>query len=191
MPLMHYANDKGGICIKAIGGIVAIARWAQRRKRRRAASGTPATRAIASGGEGRITRPCATDEQLVGAGQGACNLPSQMRGVRCGASCRRAAGREASDRGAHRQRAGEDTTADSGAGHERERTRNMSAMSVTLEASKVSGWLNADAACRDSNGGMRCGAWGGATVVQAAFRALQGSTADWGLWESEERTANM
>ena len=29
----------------------------------------------------------------------------------------------------------------------------MPAMSVTLEVSKLSGWLNADADCRDSNGG--------------------------------------
>ena len=32
-----------------------------------------------------------------------------------------------------------------GAGHGEERTKNMSLMSVTLEVSKLSGWLNADA----------------------------------------------
>eukprot|EP00964_Phaeocystis_antarctica_P128448 scaffold92250_cov61-Phaeocystis_antarctica.AAC.1 len=64
-----------------------------------------------------------------------------------------------------------------GAGHGEERTWNILVMSVTLEVSKLSGWLNADARCRDSNGGMRVrGAWsaGGrrrATAVQAAFRA--------------------
>ena len=36
-----------------------------------------------------------------------------------------------------------------------ERTPNMEFMFVTLEVSKLSGWLNADAACRGSNGGMR------------------------------------
>ena len=64
-----------------------------------------------------------------------------------------------------------------GAGHGEERTRNMPyipvtldvsrfsgwlnadaewsmyCISVTLEVSKLSGWLNADAPCRESNGG--------------------------------------
>ena len=40
-----------------------------------------------------------------------------------------------------------------GAGHGEERTVNMLSMSVTLEVSKLSGWLNADAYCRESNGG--------------------------------------
>ena len=40
-----------------------------------------------------------------------------------------------------------------------ERTRNMLPMFVTLEVSKLSGWLNAYAFCRESKGGhMRCGA---------------------------------
>eukprot|EP00964_Phaeocystis_antarctica_P061667 scaffold36871_cov49-Phaeocystis_antarctica.AAC.2 len=57
---------------------------------------TPA-RAIASGGEGRGARPRATDEQLVGVGQGVCALPSRREGIRCGRRC----GREAAgDRGA-------------------------------------------------------------------------------------------
>ena len=38
-----------------------------------------------------------------------------------------------------------------GAGHGRERTANMYCMSMTLEVSKLSGWLNADAPCRESN----------------------------------------
>ena len=37
--------------------------------------------------------------------------------------------------------------------HEGERTRNMVVKSVTLDMSKLSGWLNADAYCRESNGG--------------------------------------
>ena len=53
----------------------------------------------------------------------------------------------------HAQRAGEGSTADSGAGHREERTPNIQRMSVTLEVSKLSGWLNADACCRESNGG--------------------------------------
>ena len=45
-----------------------------------------------------------------------------------------------------------------GAGHGEERTLNMTDMSMTLEVSKLSGWLNADASCRESNGGhtVRC-----------------------------------
>ena len=35
-----------------------------------------------------------------------------------------------------------------GAGHGEERTANMLYMLVTLEVSKLSGWLNADACCR-------------------------------------------
>eukprot|EP00964_Phaeocystis_antarctica_P094002 scaffold60773_cov44-Phaeocystis_antarctica.AAC.5 len=40
-----------------------------------------------------------------------------------------------------------------GAGHGEERTKNIVPMSVTPEVSKLSGWLNADAACRESEGG--------------------------------------
>ena len=40
-----------------------------------------------------------------------------------------------------------------GAGHGEERTQKMPFMFVTLEVSKLSGWLNADACCRESKGG--------------------------------------
>ena len=40
-----------------------------------------------------------------------------------------------------------------GAGYGEERTLNMDLMLVTLEVSKLSGWLNANAYCRESNGG--------------------------------------
>eukprot|EP00964_Phaeocystis_antarctica_P031199 scaffold17666_cov66-Phaeocystis_antarctica.AAC.4 len=40
-----------------------------------------------------------------------------------------------------------------GAGHGEERTPNMLCMAVTLEVSKLSGWLNANACCRESKGG--------------------------------------
>ena len=40
-----------------------------------------------------------------------------------------------------------------GAGHWEERTSNMDCMLVTLEVSKLSDWLNADAPCRESKGG--------------------------------------
>ena len=53
----------------------------------------------------------------------------------------------------HAQLAGEGSTAGLGAGHGEERTTNMWTMFVTLEVSKLSGWLNADARCRESKGG--------------------------------------
>ena len=40
-----------------------------------------------------------------------------------------------------------------GAGDGDERTPNMDRMFVTLEVSKLSGWLNADVRCRESKGG--------------------------------------
>ena len=45
-----------------------------------------------------------------------------------------------------------------GAGHGKERTPNMRGMFVTLDVSKVSGWLNAVADCRVERRGVRCGA---------------------------------
>ena len=60
---------------------------------------------------------------------------------------------------AHSQRAGEGSTADMGAGHGEERTPNMAYMPLTLEVSKLSGWLNTDASCAENRKeGMRCGA---------------------------------
>ena len=44
-----------------------------------------------------------------------------------------------------------------GAGHREERTANMEPMFVTLEVSKLSGWLNADARCRESKEGHGVG----------------------------------
>ena len=40
-----------------------------------------------------------------------------------------------------------------GTGHGEERTANMPYIFVTLVVSKLSGWLNADADCRESKGG--------------------------------------
>ena len=63
-----------------------------------------------------------------------------------------------------------------------ERTENMDAMSVTLDVSKFSGWLNADATCRGARGGRGergrhagPGEWlggvgGGVAAAQAACR---------------------
>ena len=57
-----------------------------------------------------------------------------------------------------------------------ERTRNMPFMSVTLDVSKLSGWLNALADCRVEKKGVRCaarcgpgggGAWAGGSTRAA------------------------
>ena len=82
-----------------------------------------------------------------------------------------------------------------GAGHGEERTVNMLSMSVTLEVSKLSGWLNADADCRESKGGhavlgeVRPGWWNGGRPRRKR-RAGEGSTADWGqgMGRSARRT---
>ena len=85
-----------------------------------------------------------------------------------------------------------------GAGQGEERTENMLFMAVTLEVSKLSGWLNADALCREERGacgverGIRVG---GQQAVddRAAQVACTGedATADWGAGHGEERTLNM
>ena len=66
-----------------------------------------------------------------------------------------------------------------GAEHGEERTWNICCMLVTLEVSKLSGWLNADADCRESKGGhaVRGEGAGQQTGVQ---RAGAGSAADMG-----------
>ena len=61
----------------------------------------------------------------------------------------------------------------------------MLVMLVTLEVSKLSGWLNADARCRESNGGHTMqgeGAGGreGGGRPRRKQRAGEGSTADIG-----------
>eukprot|EP00964_Phaeocystis_antarctica_P156153 scaffold125705_cov51-Phaeocystis_antarctica.AAC.2 len=81
-----------------------------------------------------------------------------------------------------------------GAGHGEERTQNMYGMSVTLEVSKLSGWLNADAPCRESKGGhtvrgeVRPGRRR-TTGAQAACRG--GRDCRLGAGHGEELTPNM
>ena len=73
------------------------------------------------------------------------------------------------------------------AGHGEERTPNMPRMDLTLEVSKLSGWLNADAYCRESKGGhtIRCvgrGAdrqAGGGGRPRRTQRAGEGAAVDW------------
>ena len=60
-----------------------------------------------------------------------------------------------------------------------ERTENMDPMFVTLDVSKLSGWLNADAPCRVRRerigGGAACGQGGGSRVGRGGrWRKQQG-----------------
>ena len=81
-----------------------------------------------------------------------------------------------------------------GAGHGEERTANMEFMLVTLEVSKLSGWLNAEANCRESKGRhnvrgeVRAEAGGGGGRSRCTQRVGEGSTVD---GEQEERTKNI
>ena len=84
-----------------------------------------------------------------------------------------------------------------GVGHREERTKNMERMFLALEVSKLSGWLNAVADCRESNGGHTvrgevCVPEGGrrrATAPQVACRG--GLDCRLGAGHAEERTWNM
>ena len=84
-------------------------------------------------------------------------LPSRWEGMRCGARCRPGGGRAWGGGGAsgtHREGPTQGVRVRARA----ERTWNMASMFVTLEVSKLSGWLNAIATCRVEGRGMRCGA---------------------------------
>jgi len=81
-----------------------------------------------------------------------------------------------------------------------ERTLNMTPMSVTLEVSKLSGWLNADAYCRVSRGvhAMRGGeVRAGRREGPGWWRHTSGMHGDgpiqglWGPRARAERTQNM
>ena len=58
-----------------------------------------------------------------------------------------------------------------------ERTLNISRMSVTLDVSRLSGWLNAHARCRVERGSIG----GGATCGQAGGRVGRG-----GRWRKQQ-----
>ena len=85
-----------------------------------------------------------------------------------------------------------------GAGHGEEHTSNMWLMSVTLEVSKLSGWLNADAPCRGSKG-RACGAGRGIRVGGRKAASDRGASSvhqerdrlRLGAGHGEERTKNM
>ena len=75
-----------------------------------------------------------------------------------------------------------------------ERTENMDPMSVTLDVSRLSGWLNADAPCRvergSKEGGAACGQGDGRVGWGALWRKWQGGpTAVWRLRAGHARSA--
>ena len=76
---------------------------------------------------------------------------------------------------------------------------NMASMPVTMDVSKLSGWLNADAYCQEPNGGQatRGEVRAGRPEVAAnrdarSVQAGEGSTADWeqGTGKSAPRTCS-
>ena len=81
-----------------------------------------------------------------------------------------------------------------GVGHGEERTINMLTMVLTLEVSKLSGWLNADPPCRETEGGHAVrgevhqsgGGRRRATAAHAACR--RGLDCRLGAGHGEERT---
>ena len=112
----------------------------------RAASRSPA-RAIASGGKGRGAHPRAADEQLVGGGD-PCALPKSKVGrvYNWGRGACREAGERV--RGGSDGMHGARLSKGWGPRARAERTRNIWLMSVTLDVSKLSGWLKAAWSCR-------------------------------------------
>ena len=57
----------------------------------------------------------------------------------------------------------------------------MPIMSVTLEVSKLSSWLNANAPCRESNGGHTVRPEGAGEQTEVTASSVQWRlTADWG-----------
>eukprot|EP00964_Phaeocystis_antarctica_P004350 scaffold2361_cov91-Phaeocystis_antarctica.AAC.1 len=84
----------------------------------------------------------------------------ERRSVRCGAKCGLGTGghRPAAAHKRHAREEGPALKAGGGYRECAERTENMPRMSVTLDVSKLSGWLNASPPCRVERRGVRCGA---------------------------------
>ena len=109
-----------------------------------------------------MTRPCATREDFVCVGQSDCVLPSRKGSLRRGSHEGSSAGRARGGGGASSAQGRTQLRGLLG-GARAARTLNMYCMFVTLEMSKLSGWLNADAFCAESKGnhmerGVACGA---------------------------------
>jgi len=90
----------------------------------------------------------------------------------------------------------QDPTAEAAGGARAERTENMFPMSVTLDVSKLSDWLNADAPCRaESKGkhGKRGDMWAGGHGLgeRRRQRAEEDPTVEAASRARAERTRNM
>ena len=139
--------------------------------------------------EGRVALPGATDEHFFRVGQGVRTLPSRRESKRSGVSCGPSDGRVWGNRTTSSVH-GERSDQRWGGRARAERTKNISVNSVTLDVSKLSDWLNADANCRESKGGHAvrgevCGRLAGDRGGKQ--RAGENSTADWG--QGTERSA--
>ena len=75
-------------------------------------------------------------------------LPSRKAGMRCGKRCGLGGVRALGGAATHAACTGRDRLKAVGPRAHAERTPNMRRMFVTLDVSKLSGWLNADACCR-------------------------------------------
>ena len=75
-------------------------------------------------------------------------LPRVASAVHCSGALRAGEGGRRRATAVQKARRGGLAAADCEQGNREERTRNMELMSVTLDVSKLSGWLKADAACR-------------------------------------------
>eukprot|EP00964_Phaeocystis_antarctica_P031102 scaffold17599_cov43-Phaeocystis_antarctica.AAC.1 len=86
-------------------------------------------------------------------------LPSRKEGVRCRSRCGLGGGRTWAGGSARAACTARGPGCEGGGAKAcAERTLNMPSMSVTLDVSKLSGWLNAAAPCRVERRGVRCGA---------------------------------
>ena len=96
-----------------------------------------------------------------------CELPSRKEGMRCGGErCEPGSGRAWGVVAAHKRRArGKARLKTWGPRARAERTENMAVMFVTLEVSKLSGWLKVVAHCRFE--GKACDAGGRGTSREA------------------------
>jgi len=118
--------------------------------------------------------------------------------MQCGARCAPGGGRAWGGGGAIKRHArGRPVLRLGGRRARAERTLNIDCMVVTLEVSRLSGWLNADAPCRVERRAMRCGArcapgggraWGGGG---ASGMHEEGPTQGLGARARAERTQNI
>ena len=81
----------------------------------------------------------------------------------------------------------EDPTVEAAGGARAERTPNICIMVVTLDVPKLSGWLKADASCREPKGSIRrgaaCGPGSGRAWSGGGASSVQGQASSGGCWQ--------